>query len=148
MRQAACHSGQWAMLETISTCRRTLVVGWVCAAASLTATSCSLGRDCPPPASAEDTGPGGYALQFCGTGADDVDRVKVPIDDPATDDPGPPVDVGAEDFTIEWWMRAERSDNTAGPVECGSGNYNWIYGNIIIDRDRYLQDRKFGVSLA
>jgi hypothetical protein len=32
-------------------------------------------------------------------------------------------------------------------VSCGS-NINWIFGNIVVDRDRFNQDRKFGLSIA
>ncbi len=90
----------------------------------------------------------GYALRFFGTGSGDIDRVKIRLDDPATSQPGPPADIGATDFTIEWWMRADLLDNPAPAVECGPFNVNWIFGNIIIDRDRFNQDRKFGMSLA
>jgi PKD repeat protein len=88
-----------------------------------------------------------YALRFYGNGFGDIDRVKVLVDDPLTVEPGPPVDVGATDFTIEFWMRALAEENGAPAVACGA-NENWIYGNIIVDRDRYGQDRKFGVSMA
>ncbi len=90
-----------------------------------------------------------YSLRFFGNGvaAPDLDRVKIRIDDPANADPGPPADIGADDFTIEFWMRASAADNTSSQVACGD-NINWIYGNIILDRDRYNQDRKFGISVA
>jgi hypothetical protein len=89
------------------------------------------------------------SLRFHGHGVDapGLDRVKIAIDDPDTDAPGPPADVGAEDFTIELWLRAEPGSNQSEPVECGP-NLAWIYGNIVLDRDRYNQDRKFGLSLA
>ncbi len=89
------------------------------------------------------------SLRFYGNGvaAPDLDRVKIRIDDPANTDPGPPADIGAGDFTIEFWMHATGADNPSPQVDCGS-NINWIYGNIILDRDRYNQDRKFGVSVA
>ena len=93
---------------------------------------------------------GGFAassLRFHGNGSGDIDRVKVPIDDPATTDAGPPADVGAADFTIEFWMKASAAENTAGPVACGA-NVAWINGNILVDRDRAGADRKFGVSIA
>lgn len=92
----------------------------------------------------------GMALRFFGNGVDapDRDRVKIRIDDPTTaNDPPFPVDVGAGDFTIEFWMNAIASENTAQAVACGS-NIAWINGNIIVDRDRFLQDRKFGLSIA
>ncbi len=92
-----------------------------------------------------------YSLRFHGNGvaAPDLDRVKIPVDDPfdVNDEPGPSVDVGAQDFTIEFWMRALASENTAPPQACGS-NINWIYGNIILDRDRFNEPRKFGLSIA
>ena len=90
-----------------------------------------------------------FALRFHGNGiaAPDLDRVKIRIDDPANDDPGPPVDVGATDFTIEFWMRGRAVDNDASAVTCGD-NVDWIYGNIVIDRDRFGEPRKYGISIA
>lgn len=91
--------------------------------------------------------PGNYALRFLGTGRDDVDRAKIRLDDPADSRPGPPADIGATDFTIEFWLRADSGANQTRAVECGP-NVAWINGNIVLDRDRYGQDRKFGLSLA
>jgi hypothetical protein len=91
--------------------------------------------------------PGGYSLRYYGMHGDDENRVKIAIDDPSNSDPGPPADIGAEDFTIEWWMKALPSENSAGTFECGT-NQNWRYGNILVDRDRRNQDRKYGISLA
>ena len=90
-----------------------------------------------------------HSLRFRGNGAaaPGLDRVAIRIDDPATNALGPPVDVGASDFTIELWMKAAAAENTAGAVTCGA-NINWIFGNVLVDRDRYNQDRKFGLSLA
>jgi hypothetical protein len=92
-----------------------------------------------------ETVPAGYALRFHGNGvnAPDHDRVKIRIDNP----PGPPADVGATDFTLEFWMKAAAEENPAAAQTCGA-NINWIYGNIVFDRDRYNQDRKFGLSIA
>jgi concanavalin A-like lectin/glucanase superfamily protein len=92
-------------------------------------------------------GPAGYALRFHGNGANDIDRVKIQIDDPATTAPGPPADVGATDFTLELWLKATPAENTASAVACGA-NDDWIYANIVIDRDRYNQGRSFGLSIA
>ncbi|MFO1413375.1 MAG: PQQ-dependent sugar dehydrogenase [Burkholderiales bacterium] len=89
----------------------------------------------------------GHSLRFFGTGSGDVDRVKIRVDDPATTLPGPPVDVGATDFTIEFWMQAAANDNRAPPITCGE-NANWKTGNIVLDRDRFNQSRTFGISLA
>lgn len=90
-----------------------------------------------------------YSLRFYGNGvnAPDLDRVKIPIDDVANNSAGPPADVGATDFTIEFWMKANASENTSSTVTCGN-NVNWINGNIIFDRDRFNQNRKFGISVA
>lgn len=87
------------------------------------------------------------SLRFFGSGYGDIDRVKIRVDDPSHSLPGPPVDVGATDFTIEFWLNGLAADNSAAPVSC-SFNIAWIYGNIVIDRDRYNQDRKFGLSIA
>ncbi len=89
----------------------------------------------------------GSSLRFYGNGVNDIDRVKIPIDDPRTTNPGPPADLGAADFAIEFWVRGSRTDNATAAVTCGD-NIAWIYGNIVIDRDRFNQDRKFGISLA
>ena len=68
------------------------------------------------------------SLRFFGNGDNQIDRVKIPID------PDVPVDVGATDFTIEFWMRAPPGENNASPCNAGPTN-NWIFGNIVIDRD-------------
>lgn len=99
------------------------------------------------PTEAPAQGSGASSLRFYGFGAGDVDRVKIRIDDPGDAKPGPPADVGATDVTIEWWLRAEPASNPTDVVTCGA-NINWIYGNIVLDRDRYNQGRKFGISLA
>ena len=82
----------------------------------------------------------GYALQFNGTGANDIDRVKIRID------PNTPIDVGA-DFTLEWWMKANLQDN-GGSVNCGA-EAGWITGNIMLDRDVYNAGDygDYGISL-
>jgi hypothetical protein len=92
-------------------------------------------------------GGSGYGLRFYGNGVNDIDRVKIAVDDPATSSPGPPVDVGSTDFTVEFWVRGNRADNLAGSINCGA-NLNWIYGNIVVDRDRFNQNRDFGVSFG
>jgi hypothetical protein len=86
-----------------------------------------------------------FALQFFGNALSDSGRVKIMIDDPADNAPGPDVDVGL-DFTIEFWLLARAEDNRKPKIECGEG-IAWIHGNIILDRDRYAQPRKYGVSL-
>ena len=91
---------------------------------------------------------GGYYLRFNGSpGDENENRILIPVDDPNTTDPGPPVDVGATNFTIEWWMKAEASENSAKAISCGQ-NDNWIFGNIVLDRDISHIGRGYGVSLA
>jgi len=72
--------------------------------------------------------PGGYALQFTGTGTN-VNRVDIRLDGPAR-----PVDVGATDFTLEWWMKVNAGDVNPGNV-CQTGRDGWIQGNLVFDRD-------------
>lgn len=72
----------------------------------------------------------GFSLRFHGNGTNDIDRVKVRIDAPAV-----PADIGAADFTIEWWMKANPGENGAGSIPPGGAG--WINGNILIDRDVY-----------
>ncbi len=92
-------------------------------------------------------GTGHYSMRFYGNGANDIDRVKIPVLVTGVENPSPPIDVGWQDFTLEWWMKVSPGDNPASAVTCGA-NINWIYGNTIFDRDRFNQDRKFGISLA
>lgn len=90
-------------------------------------------------------GSGNSAMAFGGTGRDDIDRVKIPMRD--ADDRSTGANVGATDTTIELWLRAEPGANPAAAVECGEG-FAWIHGNIVLDRDRFNQGRKYGLSLA
>ncbi|MCS7037899.1 MAG: LamG-like jellyroll fold domain-containing protein [Saprospiraceae bacterium] len=66
-----------------------------------------------------------YSLRFYGHGPNDIDRVKIPIDNPHR-----PVDV-SHNFTIEFWMRALPGENTANV--CAANQ--WYFANIMIDRD-------------
>jgi Concanavalin A-like lectin/glucanases superfamily len=93
-------------------------------------------------ASATPGAVGGFSLRFHGNGVNDIDRVKIPLD------PEYPIDVGGTDFTVEWWMKANPGENPAAAITPG-GN-NWIFGNIIIDRDIYGSGDwgDYGVSLG
>jgi hypothetical protein len=88
------------------------------------------------------TGPAGYSLRFFGSGRNDVDRVKIPIDPPV------PADVGKIDFTIEFWIKGMDDENDAYVlITCGDNN-DWINGNIVIDRDRFTnRAAKYGLSI-
>lgn len=44
-------------------------------------------------------------------------------------------------------MRGSTAENNAAPIACGA-NYDWIYGNILLDRDRFNQGRAFGLAFA
>lgn len=83
----------------------------------------------------------GTSLRFSGTGANDVDRVKIPLD------PARPVDVGAGDFTIELWIKGRLGDNPA--AGCSTGDAAWITGHVVVDRDVYGDGDRgdFGLSL-
>jgi hypothetical protein len=85
------------------------------------------------------------SVRFGGTGTGRVDRVEIPVD------PTTPIDVGAGDFTIEWWMRADAADNATGTLGCG-GQYGWITGHVVVDRDRWplsgVDGRDFGVAVS
>jgi concanavalin A-like lectin/glucanase superfamily protein len=94
------------------------------------------------------------SLTFFGTGAADADRVKIQIGDldtsAATNTFHRLADVGATDFTIEFWLKpAAGNGDMASACSTGTsaGNYNWINGNIVYDRDRFNQGRAFGISL-
>lgn len=93
-----------------------------------------------------------FALRFHGTGVEQKDRVRIPVDDDA---PGPDAsavcDVGGGSFTLDFWLRGSTADNATandgGDVE--SFDYRWIDGNIIIDRDIWGDsEADWGVSIA
>ena len=90
---------------------------------------------------------GASSLRFRGNRSGDFDRVKILIDDSAASGTGARADVGASDFTIEFWMKASAADNTAGPVACGA-SAAWVNGNVVVDRGRSGPGRGFGVSIA
>ena len=63
-------------------------------------------------------------------------------------DPPVPADIGATDFTLEFWMRAA-AGNSQPAVPCDQSGYHWINGNIVFDRDRLPPNvRDFGLSIA
>jgi len=85
-----------------------------------------------------------YSLRFYGNGTNDIDRVKIPV---ASGNTSLPVNIGATDFTIEFWLRFAPGENNSGT--CTEGQDTWIYGNIIIDRDIFGTPDygDFGISL-
>ena len=70
----------------------------------------------------------GWSLRFFGNGRDDVDRVKIRLDQPEV-----PADIGVADFTLEFWVKANPGENAS--QGCSQGVDGWIYGNILVDRD-------------
>ena len=119
-----------------------LVTGTGAGSATITATSdgqqgtasVSVTATPPPPSS-------NFALRLYGNVQSDLGRVKIPLDAPAR-----PVDIGASDFTVEFWLRARPGDNGRTGSFCG-GAMDWIPGNILLDRDRAGLGRKYGLSL-
>lgn len=83
----------------------------------------------------------GNALLLNGAGVQDGDRVKIPVRNTAAN-------IGATDFTIEFWLNATLTANRSST--CTEGNDTWITGNIILDRDIFNTPSygDFGVSLA
>lgn len=82
------------------------------------------------------------SLRFTGAG-----RVEVAIDDPSNADGGWTADLGDRDFTIELWLKASATDNTAAAVECGN-NSVWDQGNVLVDGSRFDRTRGFGAAIA
>ena len=87
----------------------------------------------------------GFMLHFFGNGYEDLDRVKILIDDEGA---ALPADVGEGDFTLEWWMKAQPGENLSPP--CTPVEDAWMSGNILFDRDVLGagDDGEYGVSLA
>lgn len=85
-----------------------------------------------------------YALRFFGNGVDDIDRVKIPIDNPEK-----PADIGF-DFTIEFQMKAELADNPLGADATEGNNDDWVMGHVIVDRDIFGNGDygDYGISIA
>lgn len=97
-----------------------------------------------------------FALRFFATGHNQQDRARFQLDDDlggAHPDASRKSDIGAGDFTIEFWIKGILSDNPTGPARAAGDyfDYNWITGNIVIDRDIYGggagSDHDFGISL-
>jgi len=91
------------------------------------------------------------SMHFFGGGVDAplADRVRIPLDDPLNpgDEPGPPADLGRTDFTVECWLRGRDFQNT-GTFTPSGPHYDWILGNIFLDRDRFNEPRTYGLSLG
>jgi hypothetical protein len=91
-------------------------------------TTGSIGGGSPPsPATS-------LSLRFFGTGAGDIDRVKISLLD--TSGVSRPVNIGATDFTIEFWIKGDPTVNPTTPCTAGPiGNGTWVNGAVVVDRD-------------
>ncbi len=90
----------------------------------------------------------GFNLRYNGSYSNEVtgdteNRLLIPVDG----SPGPPVDVGAGDFTIELWLKAAAEENVAPAIACGD-NDDWKLGNIILNRAAQNGTPEYGLSLA
>jgi hypothetical protein len=85
-----------------------------------------------------------YALRFFGNGVSDIDRVKIPIDNPEKN-----ADVGFN-FTIEFQMKADLDENPLGYDAIEGNNDDWVLGHVIVDRDIFGpgDNGDYGISLA
>src|SRR5205814_10674821 len=88
------------------------------------------------------------SVRFRGTGGGTaIDRIKVAVDPPA------PADVGAGDFTVEFWMKGTLADNVTPSAayradgQTEAAVTDWIYGNIIVDRDIFGPGPDWGMSI-
>ncbi len=95
------------------------------------ATPTPINTPTPSPMPTSTPGATTYSLHFYGTGTGDIDRVKIPMSN--TLGISLPVNIGATDFTIEFWLRIVPGENASSP--CTEGEDTWINGNIIFDRD-------------
>jgi hypothetical protein len=85
-----------------------------------------------------------YCLRFYGNGTGDIDRVKIPIDNPAN-----PMDVGGS-FTIEFQIKALLADNPQGTSVFSGTHDDWVMGHVIVDRDIFGPGDygDYGISLC
>jgi hypothetical protein len=85
----------------------------------------------------------GTSLRYYGNGAFEENQVKIRLDAPPV-----PADVGAGDFTVEFWMKALPGENTR--PACQGGGSDWINGDIAIDRDVFGNGDygDYGMSVA
>ncbi|MGH7675766.1 MAG: LamG-like jellyroll fold domain-containing protein, partial [Gemmatimonadales bacterium] len=88
------------------------------------------------------------SVRFYGTGGGTaVDRIRIQQEPPA------PVDVGAGDFTVEFWMRGTRAANVtplSGYRPIGqqeNATDDWINGNVVVDRDLFGTTPTWGASV-
>jgi hypothetical protein len=89
------------------------------------------------------TGALASSLYFTANDTAGVGRVEIPVGDPQR-----PADIGASDFTFEFWLRTDAGNDRAASG-CNQAGYTWIDGNIVFDRDRLAAPgRDYGVALG
>jgi glucose/arabinose dehydrogenase len=89
----------------------------------------------------------GFGLRFFGNGGNGVGLVSIPLIRSGAGGAALPINAGASDFVLEFWMKAARDENAAPAADCGA-NASWTRGNVVIDRDRPGGGRSFGVAIA
>ena len=85
-----------------------------------------------------------YCLRFYGNGVNDIDRVKIPIDNEQK-----LINIGGS-FTIEFELKYTLSENPLGSSATQGSNDDWTLGHIILDRDIFGPGDygDYGISLA
>ena len=98
--------------------------------------SVSIGSPNPPPPTVD------FSLRFFGTGSGDIDRVKIPL--LAGNGTSRPVNIGATDLTLEFWIKGNAADNPTSSCTAGANARGaWTSGSVVIDRDM-MGDGDFG----
>lgn len=80
----------------------------------------------------------GYSLRFYGVNSGDTGRAYIELDNPSD----PPIDIGAGDFTVEFYMNCLYADNTT------SNTSDARYANIIVDHDVYDQPEGWVIGVT
>lgn len=93
--------------------------------------------------------PAGFALLLNSQPGDNQDQILIPIAYPQNDPPLLPTNIGDEDFTIEWWMMSDATQNADNDGKAGCAeNQDWNQGSILVDRPIPENTGGFGVSLS
>ncbi len=95
--------------------------------------------------SAPDTGGEDGSLRFYAYGRDNLDRVRIELDNPKSTEAGPALDVGAAELTVELWIKGSSSDNAAPELPC-VGTTDWNAGHVVLDATRKVGDG-YGIAL-
>lgn len=86
-----------------------------------------------------------YALRW--RDPDNEDRLAIRFAHPDSSTTGP-MNIGADDFTIEWSMYTQSDWISGNTASCGgTSGTGWITGDIMIDLDAISATRSIGISL-